>query len=478
MKIRNIITFSMLLGLIGFTSCIEDKSETVGSRANAAIAVQSTLNTGFEVDLNDVLRMTAPEVTQSPLQKDLNYSWEIDGTEVSTQNTLEYPCKLLGEHKGRLKITNGDNIVYQEFTFKVRFAYESGVYTLSEYNGKTIFSYINEREKGKKIIFDAFSKENPRLELGTKPTGLYYMDYYYGEEPYARHFYLATDSPAKLYRLQADTMNVVYSFDVSRTPVLGLYSSGHPVHRDDPGVTVKIAEGMKSVDDSDPALKSEAFYTKVNNFAIEGDITFEPSSKTSRHSAIVFSKDQSAIIVGNSLASVVLFDNLQDYDYVGSTQAGDYTRMNIVSVLRKKNTSDYQLYYYYPGYQTISTKRKKSPDTIDVRPIPEMRPQTAIGSIREKNLLLYSKGNQLYAYSLDSKGNFPDRPILSCDREGEIVKIVVNENKKLLIIGLNATSGEKVGCIYVYDINDTSKPRLLWKAEDSVGKITHLIYRP
>lgn len=481
MKTIKFIGTIACLVLLVLCSCMTDNTTEAGSAQYAGITVdKETVDTLYTVDQYETLTLNAPTLIQAPLQKEVKYIWEIDGNVISNDATLNYPCNKYGTHTGRLTIMNGDNILYREFGVKVRFAYENGVYTLSEYQGKTYFSYIADRYEGKKVDFDIFRKANGQMPIGTTPAALYFQEYNdFGVQ--AKIFYIATKNPSLMYRLQADTMNVTFNFSLNDQTVTSITHAGSPKRLTDADVTVCFENAIRSLTFSQPNFSGSNMLSKVDTCSAGDNVEFSVGAKGTFPEAIVlFDKKSNSIIAGNGYYKKVLFDQLKNHDYIGTCTAGPLTHLNMVSVVKNQDTDTYKLFYFYPGILRVG-KLFQKPDTIDNgREIPNTDPTTmAITTLRDKSLLFYSAGNRIYAYSLNSKGNFPAAPIITCPQNGHIVKMTLTPDANKLIVALNASSGDKVGSIYVYDVTSLSiTPPLLWKSENSVGRITHLVYRP
>lgn len=481
MKAIKFIGATACLALWGLSSCMTDNTTEAGSAQYAGITMdKETVDTLYTVDQYETLTINAPTVTQAPVQKEVKYIWEIDGKVVSNDATLNYPCNKYGTHIGRLTIVNGDNILYREFDVKVRFAYENGIYTFSEYQGKSYFSYLADRYEGKKVDFDVFRKVNAQMPIGTTPAALYFQEYNdFGVE--AKVFYLATTNPSLMYRLQADTMNVTFNFGLNDQTVTSITHAGKPNRLTDTDVTVCFDNSIRTLTFNKPNFSRSNIFSQVDTCSAGDNVQFSLGTKgTSPEAIVLFDKKSNSILTGNSLKKIILFDQLQNYDYVGTQTAGTLTHLNMVSVVKNKETNKYKLFYFYPGILR-SGKLFQKPDTIDNgREIPYTDPSSmAITTLRDKSLLLYSAGNRIYAYSLNSKGNFSNEPLITCPQSGHIVKMEVTPDANKLIVALNNASGDKVGSIYVYNISNlTTTPPLLWKAENCVGRITHLVYRP
>ena len=101
------ILSTLLAGLLlapAFVSCINDDSKEFGSVPMAQIQLQSELQEQYDKEKMETLSLTAPDLSQAPLQKDVSYTREIGGKVVSTAKTLDYVCEDSGTFPGRLTI--------------------------------------------------------------------------------------------------------------------------------------------------------------------------------------------------------------------------------------------------------------------------------------------------------------------------------------------------------------------------------------
>lgn len=484
------ILSTLLAGLLlapAFVSCINDDSKEFGSVPMAQIQLQSELQEQYDKEKMETLSLTAPDITQAPLQKDVSYTWEIGSKVVSTDKKLDYVCEDYGTFPGRLTIKNADNTVYRQFTVKVHFPYEEGVYALATRDGKTVVTYVSERFKGEKVVYDAFGAENLEVSfpLGKEPTAFYYLNTRHFTEgkvsKEASLFYIATKNPNKFYRVQADSMIVKKSFNE--------VSYGSPVTAviDDWKADTEFQHGSGYVLIKQGNLIWAANYESqdIGNFGVGqqhlagteiDDKLLVTATQTlyNRDGVVVFDKKKGALFGFNVFRKFSYYNELGDYDYLGSFASGP-GRWKVVSVFQKKDLSECKYYYFDPG---ANNKVDFTPALENVA-IPGLKERPVLAVARNTEFLFYAVGKQIFAHYVPV-AKFPEQntPLLTLDKEGSIVSLTLSPDGYKLIVGMETPGAEKPGSIFVYDISHIERPALLYKAENCTGSIKQVAYRP
>lgn len=469
------------LALLSLSSCLHDDSTAAGSASDyAGITVTSSWTDSYTVDQFSQLVIDAPQVEQSPASRTMTYVWEVDGKTVSTLPQLTYDCRQLGEHRGRLTLTNGDYTVYKDFTFHVRFAFEQGVYALANYQGKTVMSYMGERYQGSRTELDAFRLANPNVELGTTPTALHYQHSLFNGADEQKLFYLATSSPNKIYRIQADTLNVMLDLPTAKGTALAFNDEGQPVETDNLTVTFVSDSIMVGILYTQPNATNQAATPSAEYIRWAPQYTFglTPSGK-SRGAYVGYDLRHQRLVSTTSVKTYYIVNNAQEQlTYVGSWPSGPLTHRNVVSLFRQPNTEVAQLYYFYPGYPTATARTRTPSSMIDsARVVPGTDGSTVFTTVTDREVLLYTAGNSIMAYNLPSKGNFSNTPLITLPKEGTITALHVTRDFTRLTVALHTPGQDLSGSVYVYDISSLAAPQLLWKAENATGKIVTLLYR-
>lgn len=470
MKIIKLFSCIFLSALI-LTSCIRDNS-TAAVNSISVISSTQQIDTLFSLDRWDTLHINAPVVTQTNTDKPLSYSWEIGHKVVSTDKNLSYICKEFGKFSGRLKIANEDCIYYQYFNLDVRYSYLEGVYVLASYQGKSILSYCPENVKGKKDELDVYAKNNPDLPLGTDPKALYFDN-----QSNNGQLFLSTANPSALYRLNANMMVAKDKVNTDKPVTFIRDNYGSSL-----GVRIVLGDRTAMIDNSSTLVTNnlqQQFESKFGTVSLANIIQFW------------YRPD------GNYLTGEWYFDNAgsrmliySSYKSpnIGELFAGQFTGMkmigggtadndkDIVTVL-KNSSGSYTCCWFYPGY--YRTRGYTAPEIKYMGTMPDnsaMKDNSIIATASTRNIMYYSSGNNIYAYSILSKGNFPSSPLFSCGNSTEmIVSMFVNKSNNKLYVGTNDNvSSELKGSIYCFDINTN---KLLWSKPHLTGKIVNMAYK-
>jgi hypothetical protein len=470
MKVIKLFSYILLSTLI-LTSCIKDDS-TAGVNPISVISSTQQIDTLFSVDRWDTLHIAAPAVTQTNTEKPLSYSWEIGHKVVSTDKDLTYVCKDFGKFAGRLKITNEDCIYYQHFNLDVRYSYLQGLYILASYQGKSILSYCPENVKGKRDELDVYAKNNPDLPLGTEPKAIYFDN-----ESSDGILFLSTANPSALYRLNANMMVAKDKISTEEPVTLIRDNYGSSL-----GIRIMLGNRTATIDNSSSLI--------TNNLQQDLESTF---GTVSLANVIQFWYRPD----GSYLTGEWYFDNANSRMLIYSSYrsprmselfAGQFTGMkligagaadndkDIVAVL-KTPTGGYSCCWFYPGY--YRTRGYTAPEMRYMGNIPDnsgMKDNSIITTASIRNIMYYSSGNNVYAYSVLSKGNFPTSPLFSCGKSTEeIASMFVNTTNDRLYVGTNdSASSDLKGSIYCFDINTN---KLLWSKSHITGKIVNMAYK-
>ena len=81
----------------------------------------------------------------------------------------------------------------------------------------------------------------------------------------------------------------------------------------------------------------------------------------------------------------------------------------------------------------------------------------------------------MYAYNVLSGGNFPQNALTTFgDASETIADMLISEGSNKLYVATNAATGQLVGNIYCYDLNEN---KLLWQKKNITGRIKSITYR-
>ena len=173
MKFFRHIIFLSLAILLG--SCFRDKS-TDATEPISYITIESGIDSVYNIDKNDTL-VISPVISQTIEGKHLLYTWEIDLSIYSEEETFIYAGTELGKFNCRLIIENEDGKTFFPFTLYVNSPYEEGITIVSkDENGKPMLSFMQKPLKeGDKAEFtkgDCFALNNKDLFFASNPTDI------------------------------------------------------------------------------------------------------------------------------------------------------------------------------------------------------------------------------------------------------------------------------------------------------------------
>ena len=202
--------------MLGVVSCISDDSVGAVNQLSY-LSAEKIVADEYKAARWDTLRIAAPKVHQTHVNKPLTYRWEVNGKVVSTEKDLAYECKEYTKDKNspflcRLTISNEDGSYYKNFKLHVQYRYRTGVYVLAEDNGKTIVSYIRPDSAKTLVERDLLAKNNAETTFNGKPTAATIIDYYGKND-----LFFAAGSPSQVYRLDGNTMQLVAATEAAGT---------------------------------------------------------------------------------------------------------------------------------------------------------------------------------------------------------------------------------------------------------------------
>ena len=151
---------------------------------------------------------------------------------------------------------------------------------------------------------------------------------------------------------------------------------------------------------------------------------------------------------------------------------------NIVLLTWNATSSKFKCYYIFPGFYPSTATKVEAAVVKDEAVVPATAGLTTQSVVRvsaEKNLVYYSAGNKLYAYNVLSGGNFPQSALTTFgDASETIADMLILEGSNKLYVATNAASGQLVGSIYCFDMNEN---KLLWAKKNITGRIKSITYR-
>ncbi len=484
MKLLSILhTLALGVALVPcLSSCISDDS--VGAnKPLSLITAASTVNDIYNVDSWDTLRIAAPEVTQANTPKPLKYQWEVNGKVVSNEKDLSYVCKDYGSFLCRLKISNEDATYYKQFRLNVQYAYRAGLYAVAASGDSTQLAYIP--LDGRQPESDIFAKNNPGQHLSAQPQSISIASALGKQQ-----IFVSIGSPSRIYKLDGNTMSVVGYNDGTKTAsFLWGKRSGRSTSPSIGGVIYVIEDGtFASVSNSSISVLLTNFNNQ-NMTRVLGQFTLAPEAVSwarradEYYNGTAFYDNKQGRFIAyaeNERDIPKQYRSLFPENFAGKRLIGMGTVDNyheIAMLLKDTATSTYYHVWIDPGaYDANSKTRNADPELKYIGAVPAtagVKDDSKVVGIPSTNLMYYSSGNALYAYSVLSKGNFPTTPTLTCDSGEQISSLVVSTDDQYLYVAANNPT-TKVGHIYCFDLNKRTR---VWKKSNVSGMIQQLALR-
>ena len=437
------LLLALPLVVLSFQSCIKDDS--YGPSGNSSkLSLAQDLQEKYTLNRWDTLKIT-PNVVQTNEQKKVDYEWEINGKVVSTDASLKYVCKDFGSFPCRLKVSNGDNIQYYEFGLNVQYSYVDGLYILASNGGKTIVSYLPEAGSTKTFDLDVLQKNNPSIDFTGEPKGI---DYALARDNKTPLLFVAVGSPSTIYEFDGNLM--VKRFTTTCTGDVSYLRKS----------ALTYPKSMLTMVDHVP---NRLTLSETTPFNLGKSIKDALGSDISLADAATAWKQQDLRYV----QGYVMFDNAEGRLVAQKVQA---TGKVPVELLKGKFTGETLV-----GMGAVDNERNIVLLTWNATSSKFKCTQSVVRVSAEKNLVYYSAGNKLYAYNVLSGGNFPQNALTTFGDTGEtIADMLISEGSNKLYVATNAATGQLVGSIYCYDLNEN---KLLWQKKNITGRIKSITYR-
>lgn len=468
--------FSIGLLLVG---CKDQLQTNWDPQPYSKISVEkgTELKSEYVLEQWDTLSISAPKIVQSYQNKPLTYQWKVENQVVSREKNLKYVASNFGVFKAQLMVFNGDSYFLHTFSINVRYKYVEGLYALASLNGKTIISYLPEENSGKSFEQDILTKNNAETNAFTaEPKTLYFSN------DTNKLLFVATENPNTILRFDANLMLLKATINTNNEVISSIRN-----------------DGSYSYSTGQPLQSSFKMLAIINDRLAEFDANKDYLSNPSQKEIdkmfssplTQFCKDILSFVNDRfSLTSQVLFDNAggRMISYVRSSYPAkpvelykgtftNYTAVRllpasqnnyILAILKKKDDGTFHIFYGLPQENSNNTQ---------LREINNVNDQSQFVTAPKKDILYYSIGDKIYAYSVVSNGNFPDAATFNIDSSNEtIADMYVNTDNTKLYIATNDNSSELKGSIYCFDITSNNHT-LVWKKKNITGKIIKLDYR-
>lgn len=478
--------------MLGVVSCISDDSVGAVNQLSY-LSAEKTVADEYKADRWDTLRIAAPKVHQTHVNKPLTYRWEVNGKVVSTEKDLAYECKEYTKDKNRpflcrLTISNEDGSYYKNFKLHVQYRYRTGVYVLAEDNGKTIVSYIRPDSAKTLVERDLLAKNNAETTFNGKPTAATIIDYYGKND-----LFFAAGSPSQVYRLDGNTMQLVAATEAAGTVSMLYANKIGGLNNEQVGGKLSVIEDgdVSDIRTADLSLvitsnTSRDVVKVLPKFQFAPAVLSYADTGIDNYTGLVFYDNDHGFVLYAADAKVSEKEKLQKTKLIFNEQFKGLKYVGMVPVnknhdvaffLHDDATNKFYHVWLYPG--SFSTVKRQNSD-------PELKqakieiPASAGVTVKSKfvaaqatNLIYYSNDNKIYAYSVLSKGNFPTTPDFTCPEGEEIVAMVLNADESELIVATNSTASQQ-GSVYAFNLHDK---KLSWSYKNVTGKVVSLMFR-
>ncbi|MBK3518202.1 PKD-like family lipoprotein [Carboxylicivirga marina] len=467
-----VLVFGIILIVSG---CFKDDT-TLANKEVPLIEVE-TDKTEFNIGIGEYVTID-PQATQTFGSQELIYEWALIEDEelevISEEAVLSYQFIGLGTHHIRLKVTNDDGGIIQDYTVNVVTPYQEGLIVLgTNVQGQSDLSFLKvltpeEEEEGLEAAFEigVFSKINTgytlskavdmdfteeRISISTQENGTIWMLdsrtlTVISEEAYGGKF--PGFSPLKLTGRQhirdgvmGDRQwndNYILSADGR---VYGYSSSFNEVFE-----TVRLENSVNySIVHSNEyniyfGQDREPFYNCLLYAAdTENDVVYymgDSGSAAYNNSGALFNNAGIDIVNIVSKGTGDSYDNL----FVIGRGKEDNSNQVYVVLLQHNYATKVNGYYVYEQAEELSIDES-----------------TDLKYNLKYNRVYYFNDNKVYQWYATKNSNEPlptiDDTVLELDAGLEITCMEYSEDLSLMYLGVNNPAlGEMSGCVYVYDI--------------------------
>ncbi|TRX63309.1 PKD-like family lipoprotein [Carboxylicivirga sp. M1479] len=488
-------TLRLMMFVLGttvlFTACFKDDT-TLADKEIPLIEVDAD-KTEFNIGIGDYVTID-PQATQSFGDQELNYEWALIEDEelevISEEPVLNYQFIRLGSHHIRLKVTNNDGGIIQDYSVNVITPYQEGIIVLStNEQGQSDLSFLKtltpeEEAEGVVPSFETgvFSRINTNYTLSKA------VDMDFTEERIS----ISTQDNGSMWMLDSRTLTVI-SEEAFMNEIPGFsplkmvgrqniregqigyrqWDDNYVLSAD--GRVYGYSAGLNEVFES-VRLNNQVNYSIVHGY--EYNIYFGQDKEP------YYSNRLYAVDIENDIVYY-----MGDAGYVGYNNSGPLfvnASIDIINILCKETSStDGALYVIGKGKEANSNQvfvvllqpnnmsRATGYYTYEQAEDLSITQATDLKYNLKYNRVYYFNGNRVYQWYATTNSNEPlptiDESILELDAGLEITSMEYSEDYTLMYLGVNNPAlGEMSGCVYVYDI----------QSMDLLNKYEGIAYKP
>lgn len=500
------IVYLLLWGFLT-TSCVEDKSGLLGDNPVSTLSFKTQLKDLYTVSMEQQLKIQAPEVSQTNVEKPLSYEWEVNYKLVSTEKELVYTPEEVSSGADipcRLKISNEDGAIFKKFSLRFSL-YGEGLLMLSKTEKGTMLSFKALKEGVNQdsilpIENNVFSSNNELITLGSEPRGL--ADDYYGSTSNGG-IIIATDNPARIVVLDRNTMVASISPELPASDI-----SGNMIHigyrsylfGENNSRFFQWSPSSPYYFINKPQQAFEKYALEHNRvMKITHIIAYTKTVVQNASTYIVYDANARQLLSTGASGTGNVFEhetgiNGKELLYAVQNYHQDNNIRNVTLFVAKDNNGKYYLIQRNVA-NSSSAELASIGDNFSVE-IDKSSGLTDENVVflpsRRTSILLYANGNRIYRYNFPyagtSAGTIPSKPDFTIGKTGDVIVAMAFDDNLIrynvtdylesrLCVAVNSADGK--GRIYCYDYANSTVAtglKLLW--EDEIpGKITHMIYK-
>ena len=492
MKLTKKLSFIGLLMVIFFFSCNDEAAEDV---QNAFIRRIEGIETQYQIQLNDTLRITPKVQFTEGDTTTVSYEWSINNEIVSREPNLKVPCKKLGSFYGYLKVSTNSNAEIKEFQLLVSSSYDHGLLLLTEHNGTSMLTYKRLDALEVPATRDVFAINNPKLSLGATPLSLCWTgegitnpnninDFSNGLE-----VIVSSSNPTKVFVLDANTLKVKtevsYKGEGTFHPnyIFVPYGGQNMLWDKGGEVVCFLGNGREYI----MTLNREFSLGRIKHQLPTGvqlaDMACSLITNPTDMLKVYFDKTSKHLIYVSGISELKIGTTTCNIQPMLLTACGgQYADENAdlryepreVLLIGSTNTST-TLYRFSPA-----SKRSEETLIAKTNVTGHILPTSAVGVNPIKPFVYYSdeKGN-IYSYNYESN-NFSTEPYISLGHHYRAKQLIFNPyNPNELYVAAEDISIKNglVSSLFIYDVNPKDKGKLIRKDEHIGGKTIRLIYK-
>lgn len=494
-KIYNFL-YALPLLIALFAACSDKEPNNVETPTAKLVAVTG-IEKAYSIKQNAHLKLKPVLNFSEGTKQTTTYEWIIDNNKVSTADSLDYECTVLGKHTGTLKVIAEDQTAkFADFTFYVYSGYDQGLLLFTEGKDGAMLAYKSLDVQEAPAVRNVFAESNPTLSLGKTPLALCWT----GEcitnpnnidDTGGLEVIVSTDSPRRIYALNASTMSVLSKIDYD-----GTATDFSPNHAFVPfGMQNRLwgAEGG-----------SVYFTGNGKDYLMTPERRFVVGKRRHQLPAGAKIADLSCSLITNPMDMLrVYFDTASKHlVYIGGIRGmaegkvscpvtpmallacdGSYAEANADNRYEPKHAllvgsrggNGVTVYRFAPTANKAEESLLGEMDATG-----HILPTSAVGVNPVRPLLYYADhAGNIYVMNYEGK-SFSSTPYISLGQQYDVKAIVFNPyNPNRMYVAAEDSKAETTACasIFIIDVSNKSAAKVLYKEDRVGGKIHRLIYK-